>query len=744
MNAQQPSPNDAKARLPIWAPFLVVIAAWVAQGAVLSSEWVLDDAALVADNPDVIRGPRAVRTVFSAGTLPGEMEPGAYRPLVLVSFALESPLWKAADGNLDPFGFHLTNLLLHGLCAWLLLLVITRYAPGRPALALGAALCFAVHPLLTGTVSLLAGRADLLALMFMLLGVLAWRAYDGRFFAWLPLAAMCWFLALLSKEAALGLPIALLLIDAASGRRLSAPGRLAGYGALAASLVLFLTLWAGPLPSPADVPQQSFDARLLVGFAGLGRMIVRLLLPINLSGDHTDEIVPGEGYLVAGAGAVACAVAIGITLLVAFRVASRRCGLPGLSWLLTLAIAVPAILVQPAGAPLENRFAYCAGAALFLIAGVLVEALLGLRRPFATRWYATPGAVGLVVALLALGVLSRAEASAWRTDDTFHEELLERNPDHIGALLRLGRRLRKSAEAARLTAVTLPSMDPQGRPNPERERWTRVRRQKLDRAHEVLYRAHEHPVGRNRVETSIELGYVLLAQGRAADALNAFNEAKRLDPLLRQSTDAEGDVAQNYPLRRVQRAAEVYFSIGACLEALGQREQKTEAFRMAARLQPHNAQYLTVASYSLCELKRWSEGLPLLEEAVRYAPDASSRQKLIEEYEHQSIRAREMGAELYRQGLEHLLEGTPRAKQLALEKFEGAYLADNEHVEARIEAAFILGQWFGRYGRAHKLLNVAEKMLRERGADDDSALVQKIVGLRSQLRKQQADEDRDG
>ncbi len=741
MSESPPALDDTPSRLPAWAPFLVIVVAWLAQGAVLSNEWVLDDAALVSENPEVLRGPKALRTIFAAGTLPGEMEPNAYRPLVLASFALESPLWKANDGTLEPFGFHLTNLLLHSLCAWLLMAVILRLAPGRPVVALGAALCFAVHPLHTGTVSLLAGRADLLALLFTLLAALGWRAFDGRNFAWLPLAALCWFLALLSKDAALGLPLALLLTDLAANRRPTSLPRLAGYGVMALSLVLFLTLWTGPVDAAADVPRQSIDARLLVGFAGLGRLLIRLAIPISFRGDHTDEIVPGEGYVVEGAAAVACALAIGITLVVMFLVASRRCRLPGLAWLLTLALAIPAILIQPIGAPLENRFAYVVLIPLFAVAGVLIEALWVRRVPVGS--YATPGAVGVLVAVLALGVLSRREAQAWRSDDAFHEQLLERNPDHIGALLRLGRRLRKEAEAARLESISLPSMDAEGQPNPERERWVRLRRQKLERAHEVLRRANEHPAGKGRIETSIELGAVLLARGRAAEALLAYNEAKRLDPLLQQTTDDEGDVTKQYSLRKVRRAAEVYFSIGVCLEALGQRERKTEAFRMAARLQPRNSQYLTVAGYSLCELKRWSEGLPLIEEAIRHAPDAASRKKLIEEYEHQKIRSKEMGAELYRQGHQHLLDGNDRARELALEKFEMAYLADGDHVEARIEAAWILGQWFGRYGRAFKLLNEAEQILKKRGADADSPLMQKIAASRKALRKQKQEEDRE-
>ena len=45
-----------------------------------------------------------------------------WRPLLLMSFAIDYRLW-----GLAPFGFHLTNVLLHLIAAWLIFLLLNKY-----------------------------------------------------------------------------------------------------------------------------------------------------------------------------------------------------------------------------------------------------------------------------------------------------------------------------------------------------------------------------------------------------------------------------------------------------------------------------------------------------------------------------------------------------------------------------------------------------------------------------------------
>src|SRR5438067_5667176 len=104
---------------------------------------------------------------------------GFFRPLFIWSYVIDSRIWGA-----HPFGYHLTNLILHGLNAFLVfklaLKLIQRFAPisrGGTSVAIAAAALFLLHPSHTEAVTWISGRADLIATFFVLASVLAYLAY---------------------------------------------------------------------------------------------------------------------------------------------------------------------------------------------------------------------------------------------------------------------------------------------------------------------------------------------------------------------------------------------------------------------------------------------------------------------------------------------------------------------------------------------------------------------------------------
>ena len=125
-----------------------------------------------------------------------------YRPLFFTSLYIDYRLFGQT-----PFGYHLVNLLLHCaavLCAFLLAERLLR-STGAAALA---ALLFALHPSHTENVSWVCGRTDLLAAIFVFLALSAFydllagkKQYAGL------LSALFFFLALISKEVALIVPV---------------------------------------------------------------------------------------------------------------------------------------------------------------------------------------------------------------------------------------------------------------------------------------------------------------------------------------------------------------------------------------------------------------------------------------------------------------------------------------------------------------------------------------------------------
>jgi hypothetical protein len=121
-----------------------------------------------------------------------------YRPLGFVSHAVD---WAIAGQNAPQF--HLTNLLLHIINTLLVLCIGRTLSPRSLAGPLAAAL-FALHASNNEAVVWMSARFDLLATLFALAAV-CWMV-RGRGAAWL--ASLLFFPALLSKEAAVALPLA--------------------------------------------------------------------------------------------------------------------------------------------------------------------------------------------------------------------------------------------------------------------------------------------------------------------------------------------------------------------------------------------------------------------------------------------------------------------------------------------------------------------------------------------------------
>lgn len=720
-----------------WGPLVVIAIAWIAHESARQNGWVLEDVRLVRDDTDVARGPAAVAGLLAGGWMPSETASGPYGPVTRASFAIEAPIWRDGVHGLSPGGFHLTNLLLHGLCALLLLRVLVVLLPGRPVVALAGAALFAAHPLHAGTVGPLMGRGELLATLFSLLTVLAWRAYGGRHPTWLPLAALCWLLAILAKEVAIGLPLVLLVLDRAlpperaGGTPLT---RAAAYGVFLVPLVIFLATWTGPGASTADLPAQGLGARLLLGLEGWARALLAIVVPVGLRGDHTDEALPATGYAVEGL-ALVVAIAMGLlSLLVLARVRRGRGSAFATVWLCMLALALPAAALARAGAPLETRFAYLLSLPAFAAAGLLLESLALQRGRLEGFPLARTALVGGVAVACLVG-LSHREARAWRNDAAFHERLLDRNPQHVRAMVRLAATQRRSANEFRAEASRLLADDP-------RRNLLHVQREDaLAQALAWARRAVRHELGRNSADAWRELGFAELADDHSAQALRALEKARQLDPLL---TAPPGNLAGRYPPERVEAAAEVYHAIGRSREALGQREAAADAYHTASLLAPGRLDYLERAGMTLCRVNRYAEGLRLLRDALRRTTDAADRKRIKEAIDNALRSARRIAGDYLRRGRVAEGKGEGHYRE-AVEAYERATEVNPMLVEAHIRAGWLRGWWFGNYEMAEARFEHAQRLLRDavkRGTiEKDDPRFEEIEQHRRELARQKAQED---
>ncbi len=198
IKATRPSSSSLR---PHPSSLLFIVGAFIVYASVLDSYFLSDDFVTVG---------KMLMGDWSAAW--GREHGGFFRPLFMWSNLLDSLLWGAR-----PLGYHVTNVLLHGLNSLLVYALAARLFRHQSlsdemkrAVALAAGLLFLVHPSHTEAVSWIAGRADLLATLFCLTSLVLYLSYlDKRSRLTLLLALLSFALALLSKESAVSLPLAL-------------------------------------------------------------------------------------------------------------------------------------------------------------------------------------------------------------------------------------------------------------------------------------------------------------------------------------------------------------------------------------------------------------------------------------------------------------------------------------------------------------------------------------------------------
>ena len=128
-----------------------------------------------------------------------------YYPLLHTAFWVEHQLWGNAAA-----GYHLVNILLHGLSAVLLLRILRRLE--IPGAAFAAAL-FALHPVHVESVAWISEQKNTLSLVFYLAAALAYLRFDeGRRRKDYLQASGLFVLGLLTKTVVATLPAALLVV----------------------------------------------------------------------------------------------------------------------------------------------------------------------------------------------------------------------------------------------------------------------------------------------------------------------------------------------------------------------------------------------------------------------------------------------------------------------------------------------------------------------------------------------------
>jgi len=411
-------------------------------GGALFAGFVWDDASVVL--PAAARSPAAaLRQALTTGVAVEDLALGYFRPLVDMSYAFDGWLWGER-----PFGFHLTNVLLYGLCVVLAYRLARRFL-GSEVGGVAAAGAFAVHPVHVESVAWVQGRGDLLAFLGVAAALLAFlRSLRApRTWPWRLAAGTAMLLGLLAKEWAVATPLLacawwFLVVrrEEGSGRdpsRVGSRGILAALAPFAAALALYAAV---RLPAEAASGGHLAPAllttaeRWLVVGPTFARYVRLLLWPHPLSAYHLVPIPAGPADR-AVVGGVLLWAALAAGAVWAARRAPRAAF--ALWWfLLTVALVLPVMPIK--GFTLAERYLFLPSFGFALALGLLAARLwrAAPRRP--SRW-----ALGVGGAALALvwAATAAARVPDWVEQITFHRAMVRSAPDSAFAHNNLGQLL---------------------------------------------------------------------------------------------------------------------------------------------------------------------------------------------------------------------------------------------------------------------------------------------------------------
>ena len=358
---------------------------------------------------------------------------GNWHPLSTLSFMLDASLFGKEGA-----GFHLHNLLLHSLAAFLLFLTLRQLSSSLWRSAPAAAL-FAVHPLRVESVVWIAERKDVLSGVFLMATLLAYVRYAqkpsrGGFLT----AAALFACGLLAKSILVTLPLLLLLLDIWPLRRIHPNGarnwtwwrlwplvreKLPLIALSVASCIA--TLMSTSAHSPLTPPP--LLARLGYIPVWYTTYLRHFLCPLDLAA-HYPYARSGPSL----SSFLGCSLLLGAISVLCFRL-RRQLPLLYLSWMWFLIALLPVIGIVPPGIQLAaDRYTYVAHL------GFAVAAAWGLAEFHAQcrrKWIAPGFALTLLSALVGLSI---RQTRYWASDETLWRHTLEITRENAFAHAQLG------------------------------------------------------------------------------------------------------------------------------------------------------------------------------------------------------------------------------------------------------------------------------------------------------------------
>ena len=591
---------------------------------------------------------------------------GNWHPVTWLSHMLDCQIF-----GLNPWGHHLTGVLLHALNAGLVFMWL-RLMTGATWRSLLVAALFALHPLRVESVAWVSERKDVLSGCFGLLALIAYARYaQGRrqnaecrmqkpatptahhapritfppstFYL---LSLFFFALGLMSKPMLVTWPLVMLLLDYWPLRRMQNAAASTTHHVsrftfhvsrttllpllfekipffILVALMSVVTLVAqqhgGAVMGAKSLP---VDARVGNALISYGRYLGKLFWPADLA-----IYYPHPGQWPLGKVVLAGGLILGISLLL--FVTRRRTPVLLVGWLWFLATLIPVIgLVQVGGQAMADRYTYLPSlGVLILSVWGACELTRGWRHQVLVLLVAGGGASLLCLAL------TRQQLGYWQNNETLFRQALEVTENNQIAHKSLGDALDKKGqtdeaighfqEAIRLKPGYADAHNNLGN--------TLLKKGQADEAIGRFQEAIRLKPGYANAYNN--LGNALLKKGQPGEAIRQYQEAIRLEPadanthynlgnaFLKNGQPDEAIRQYQEAIRLKRDSPAACYNLGIVFGMKGQPDEAIRQFQEAIRLNPDYAEAHSNLGTAFFQQGRADEAIRQYQEALRLKPD---------------------------------------------------------------------------------------------------------------------------
>lgn len=401
---------------PVWLLPLLLLITFIVFSPSLKNELIntWDDAVYITDNHLTTQvSAENIKAIFT------QPVGNNYNPLPVVVFAV-----IRSFVDLDPFLYHLVNILFHLLCVALLFWLV-RLMDKKIFTAVIVTVLFAIHPMRVESVTWVTELKDVMFASFYfatLITYLYWLRGNRKNILLFLLILVFAIFSLLSKIQAVSLPLSMLLLDYLERRQLK-------FSLLVEKIPFFILSAATGLlgvyflkeGGSFNINEQvSLVNRFLFGCYSLGNYFVKLFLPVHLSAYY--PYPQKEAGLLPWMYYVTPLLLIIAAVIIYKKFRANRVVIFGLLFFLFNVVFVLQI-VGAGKAYMADRFTYVPYFGLFFIVAYVIQIFIENNKSQGTL---VKGVCFLLAFVLA--VLSYQRTQVWKNSETLWTDCIEKEP----------------------------------------------------------------------------------------------------------------------------------------------------------------------------------------------------------------------------------------------------------------------------------------------------------------------------